>query len=272
MTGPDHRSPRCAERRHPRYGRPNIPVADIAEHAADQNQIGREGAGVGADQRRVPSHHLDLVAHPRRGGTRPGEGHQRRVQLDQARPHVGPRGWPATTSITSRPCPAHMLTMRIGPGAWWSSTSRTPACTSRRRSESGESGSSYVSVPAHPVRPRPPAIAGAARPARRSPAAPSAAPARRPPRSARAPRLGHPAIVGWVGDQVSGIEAPARSRARARSAPPPGHAPPSISSPAPPASPRPSRRKASRSPPSTRPATPTSSPSATSRPTLPQST
>ena len=62
----------------------------------------------------------------------------------------GPLGWVATTSITSRPWPAHRLTIRIGSG--WvsgarpagisSSAARTIDCTVRSRSERFEDGSS----------------------------------------------------------------------------------------------------------------------------------
>ena len=89
MTGPDHRSPGCAERRHPRYGRSNIPPTDIAENTADENQISRDGAGVGTGERCIALHHLDLLVHPGRSGTSAGEMHQSGVQFDQARPHVG---------------------------------------------------------------------------------------------------------------------------------------------------------------------------------------
>ncbi len=89
MTGPHDRSPGCTERRQPRYGRPNIPVTDIAEHAADENEIGRECTGVGADEGRVAVHDLDLVCDTGGGGTRPGEGNQRRIEFHQPRPHVG---------------------------------------------------------------------------------------------------------------------------------------------------------------------------------------
>ena len=53
------------------------------------------------------------------------------------------RGWVATTSMTSRPCPAHMLTIRIGPRraeGTRSRKSRAIPCTSRSRSDNGESG------------------------------------------------------------------------------------------------------------------------------------
>ena len=89
MTGPHDCSPGCAERRQPRYGRPNIPVADIAEHAADENEVGRESACVGADERRIAVHDLDLVCDTGGGGARPGECNQCRIELHQARPHVG---------------------------------------------------------------------------------------------------------------------------------------------------------------------------------------
>ena len=53
------------------------------------------------------------------------------------------RGCSATTSITSRPCPAHRLTMRIGgPAGASSSTRRTMACTVRSRSDRFDAGSS----------------------------------------------------------------------------------------------------------------------------------
>ena len=62
-----------------------------------------------------------------------------------------PLGWVATTSITSRPWPAHRLTIRIGPG--WvsgpgtprrisSSAARTMDCTARSRSNRVDDGSS----------------------------------------------------------------------------------------------------------------------------------
>src|SRR5580700_1602227 len=89
MTGPDDSSPGCTECRQPPYDRSNVPVTDIAEHAADENKISRESTDVGTDEGGVALHHLDLVRHARCGRPRPGEGHQLGVELDQAGPHVG---------------------------------------------------------------------------------------------------------------------------------------------------------------------------------------
>src|SRR5207244_3977483 len=46
--------------------------------------------------------------------------------------------------MRSRPCPAHALVMRVGPGAHWSSASRMCACTIASRRRSGLSSRSYA--------------------------------------------------------------------------------------------------------------------------------
>ena len=60
----------------------------------------------------------DPVGHAGRRRPVTGEGDQPGSSSTSSAETSARRGWVATTSITSRPCPAHRLTIRIGPG--WS--------------------------------------------------------------------------------------------------------------------------------------------------------
>jgi hypothetical protein len=66
---------------------PHVVVGQVAEHPADQHQVGRDQAGVLVGQRRVGGHHLD-PRQPRGLGGVPGRVRVARVDLDQAGRHV----------------------------------------------------------------------------------------------------------------------------------------------------------------------------------------
>ena len=78
-----------------------------------------------------------VAARSRAKATRAGSSSTNRAETSSR------RECSATTSITSRPCPAHRLTMRIGePAGASSSARRTMPCTVRSRSERFDAGSS----------------------------------------------------------------------------------------------------------------------------------
>jgi hypothetical protein len=66
---------------------PHVVVIQVAEHPADQHQVGRDQGAVLVGQRRVGGHHLDPRQARGLGGV-PGRVRDARVELDQAGRHV----------------------------------------------------------------------------------------------------------------------------------------------------------------------------------------
>lgn len=67
----------------------DVLVADVAEDTTAQDEVGRDGAGVGVGDRGVPGHHLD-GAQPGRGDPLPRDGDVARIEFDQPGGDVGP--------------------------------------------------------------------------------------------------------------------------------------------------------------------------------------
>ena len=59
MTGPDHSPASPAQLGADADSPFNVLIGDVAEHPADQHQVGRDHPGVLVGQRRVGGHHLD---------------------------------------------------------------------------------------------------------------------------------------------------------------------------------------------------------------------
>ena len=86
-AGPHHRAAVRAQLGAVADRAPHVVVGQVAEHPADQGQVGRHHPGVVIGQRRVAGHHLDprqvldLGRRARRGGVA-------RIEFDQAGQHV----------------------------------------------------------------------------------------------------------------------------------------------------------------------------------------
>ncbi len=86
-TGPHHRAAVRAQLGAVADRAPHVVVGHVAEHAADQHQVGRHHPGVVIGQRRVAGHHLDL-RQPRGLGRGARRGGVARIEFDQAGRHV----------------------------------------------------------------------------------------------------------------------------------------------------------------------------------------
>ena len=118
VPGPHHVAARDAEPPHRLDGARDVRRADVPEHPAHQDDVGRHVVGVPVGLRRIALDDPDPV-----GDTGPAAAARSRAKATRAGSSStssaetsGPLGWVATTSITSRPWPAHRLTIRIGPG------------------------------------------------------------------------------------------------------------------------------------------------------------
>jgi len=90
-AGPHHRPAPDAQLRTVADRPFDVRVGDVAEHAADQDQVGGDHPGVGVGQRRVAGHDLDL-GQAGCAGRLPGHVGVARVEFDQAGPDVVPAG------------------------------------------------------------------------------------------------------------------------------------------------------------------------------------
>ena len=86
-AGPDHRAAVRAQLGAVADRAPHVVAGQVAEHPADQHQVGRDHPGVLVGQRRVRGHHLDPRQARGLGGV-PRRGRVARVELDQAGRHV----------------------------------------------------------------------------------------------------------------------------------------------------------------------------------------
>jgi hypothetical protein len=87
-AGPDHGAAVRAQLGAEADRAPDVVLGQVAEHPADQHQVGRHHPGVLVGQHRVAGHHLDPRQARGLGGV-PRRGRAARVELDQAGRHVG---------------------------------------------------------------------------------------------------------------------------------------------------------------------------------------
>jgi hypothetical protein len=130
---------------------PHVVVGQVAEHPADQHQVGRDHPGELVGQRRVAGHHL----HPRQArglGGVPGHGRDVRVEFDQAGRHVGAAGMAGqhadqVAALARAQADRVQRTRRRG-------VQRHPDLILDRRQAAGERGAGLVVtlVPGTPVR------------------------------------------------------------------------------------------------------------------------
>ena len=150
--------------RHRLDGARDVRRADVPEHPAHQDDVGRHGAGIGigcgtARRRPRPTRIRSATPAPAAAARARAKAARAGSSSTSSAETSGPLGWVATTSITSRPWPAHRLTIRmgspgscsryrpdrpgsrtagrrrLGPGTS-SSAARTMDCTARNRCDS----------------------------------------------------------------------------------------------------------------------------------------
>ena len=147
VARPDHRRARRAQRRQRCAPCSHVVVGDVAEHAADEHEVGRHRAFV--RRRRVPASptSTSIAAARWRVRSRRGRGRARRA----GRARRPARGWSASTPRRSRPSPAHMLITRIGPGGAASSASRMHCLHDRQPARKRAVGLVVRAMPLVPV-------------------------------------------------------------------------------------------------------------------------
>ena len=156
VPGPDHVGPRAGRTRERLDGGVISAAADVAEHPAHEHQVGRHVVGVPARQRRIAlDDRVRWPATPAAAARRRAKATRAGSSSTSSAETSSPRGWVASTSITSRPCPAHRLT--DPDGTLWSADrvehvgAPSPArCATAREQVRG--GIVVGPVPAHPVR------------------------------------------------------------------------------------------------------------------------